>query len=53
MRKAVPHFIRGGSTDAIGFPYCGFMINMSTLDISMDYSRSLTGRESCFKYSTR
>ena len=50
--KLFPASFREGSADGSGFPYCGFMINMSTLDISLDYSRSLTGRESCFKYST-
>jgi len=29
-----------------GFPFCGFLIDTQTLDISMDHNRMLTGRMS-------
>jgi hypothetical protein len=28
----------------LGFPFCGFLIDTPTLDISMDHHRMLTGR---------
>jgi len=36
----------------LGFPFCGFLIDTQTLDISMDHNRMLTGRMSTLHMDT-
>jgi len=36
--------------DAIGFPWCGFLINMRDLSVTVDYSRYATWGSSAFPY---
>jgi hypothetical protein len=39
-------FPPGGYCWWVGFPFCGFLIDMKNLDISMDHKRMLNGRKS-------
>ena len=36
---------RDNADPAIGFPYCGFLIDTKTLELGMDHSRILSSRK--------